>query len=247
MTTKSKLWQKGDNIDELFERFTIGLDPVLDLKLAKYDVIGSLAHVRMLGKIGLLTADEVDSLANALDDLLKLIDRGEFKIEDGVEDCHSQIEIMLTASLGETGKKVHAGRSRNDQVITALKLYARDNLDTTIELVRDLFRLLLDKSEATKDYLMPGYTHMQVAMPSSFGMWFGAYAESLIDDLILIKSAYEITNKNPLGSAAGYGASFPLDREMTTKLLEFEAPNVNAIYAQMTRGKMEKVVAMPIG
>ncbi len=241
-----KLWQKGESIDKLFERFTIGNDPILDLELAYYDVLGSQAHVRMLGKIGLLTDGEVKEIHEALDEIAEQIKEGRFTIEDGIEDCHSQIEMILTEKLGDTGKKVHAGRSRNDQVLTALKLYTRDQLTQIAREIDKLFSLLLKKSDDFRDTLMPGYTHMQVAMPSSFGLWFGAYAESLIDDLILLKAAYEVTNKNPLGSAAGYGASFPLDRDFTTSEMGFSGANVNVVYAQMTRGKMEKTVAYAI-
>ena len=241
-----KLWDKGESIDALFERFTVGQDPVLDLELAPYDVIGSRAHTRMLAKIGLLTDTEAGQLLEGLDRIYQQTRNGTFLIEPGVEDCHSQIELILTRELGETGKKIHAGRSRNDQVITALKLYAKDHLRMMSDQVARLFDLWQAKSEANKNKLMPGYTHMQVAMPSSFGLWFGAHAESLVDDLILIRAAYDITNKNPLGSAAGYGSSFDLDREYTTDLMGFDQPNYNSIYAQMTRGKMEKSVAFAI-
>ena len=241
-----KLWQKGESIDSLFERFTIGKDPVLDLSLAKYDVIASLAHVQMLGKIGIITQEEATRLVDGLNEISQMIEDESFAIEPGVEDCHSQIEMLLTEKLGETGKKVHSGRSRNDQVITALKLYTKAEIKSIVWLVNDFFQLLLQKSEATKEVMMPGYTHMQVAMPSSFGLWFAAHAEALVDDLELLKAAYIIADKNPLGSAAGYGSSFPLDRNMTTQLAGFSTLNINSIYAQMTRGKTEKIMAFAI-
>ncbi|MFY0686545.1 MAG: argininosuccinate lyase [Cyclobacteriaceae bacterium] len=241
-----KLWQKDASIDQFFERFTIGKDPELDLYLAHYDVLGSEAHVEMLATVGLLTGDERDQLLEGLNEIKKIIAEGDFVIEAGIEDCHSQIEMMLTAKLGDVGKKVHSGRSRNDQVLTALKLFTLAEIEAIAEEINQLFITLIAKSEESKDKLMPGYTHMQIAMPSSFGMWFGAYAESLIDDLTLLKAAHEIVNKNPLGSAAGYGSSFPLDRKLTTKLMGFDQPNVNAVYAQMTRGKMEKTTAFAI-
>jgi argininosuccinate lyase len=243
-----KLWQKDqESIDKRFERFTIGQDYILDLELATYDIQASKAHVNMLASIALLTNDEQAQLISGLDAIATQIEQGEFVIEAGIEDCHSQIELQLTRSLGEVGKKIHSGRSRNDQVLVAMKLFAKAELKEIAGKVAELFELFLTKSEANKNQLMPGYTHMQVAMPSSFGLWFGAYAESLTDDLLLLKAAHQIANKNPLGSAAGYGSSFPLDREMTTKELNFKTPNVNAIYAQMTRGKMEKTTAMAIG
>lgn len=243
-----KLWQKDQEpIDKRFERFTIGQDPILDLELAPYDVLASKAHVNMLASIGLLSSDEQIQLIGGLNEIAAQIEKGAFVIEEGIEDCHSQIELLLTRSLGEVGKKVHSGRSRNDQVLVAMKLFAKAELKQIAEKVAALFNLLLAKSEENKSHLMPGYTHMQVAMPSSFGLWFGAYAESLSDDILLLKTAHEIADKNPLGSAAGYGSSFPLDREMTTTEMNFSAPNVNVIYAQMTRGKMEKTSAMAIG
>lgn len=239
-----KLWQKGEDINELFERFTIGKDQELDLYLAAYDVQGSVAHAKMLGKIGILTSQEVADLVKELDAIGEVVAHGDFKIEEGIEDVHSQIELMLTQKLGDLGKKIHTGRSRNDQVLTALKLFAREELRQIAERTIFLFDTLLTKSEQYKNVLMPGYTHMQIAMPSSFGLWFGAYAESLVDDLILLRSAHQITNKNPLGSAAGYGSSFPVDRDFSTQELGFQEPNHNVVYAQMTRGKMEKSVAM---
>lgn len=241
-----KLWQKGEDINELFERFTIGQDQELDLYLAAYDVQGCIAHARMLGKIGILTELEVSGLVNELEVIGEVIAHGDFKIEAGIEDVHSQIELMLTQKLGDLGKKIHTGRSRNDQVLTALKLFARAELRQVADRMIFLFDTLLTKSEQYKNVLMPGYTHMQIAMPSSFGLWFGAYAESLVDDMIMLKSAHQITNKNPLGSAAGYGSSFPVDRDFTTKDMSFQEPNHNVVYAQMTRGKMEKSVAMAI-
>ncbi|MDW3193460.1 MAG: argininosuccinate lyase [Cytophagales bacterium] len=241
-----KLWQKGEDINELFERFTIGQDQELDLYLAAYDVQGCIAHARMLGKIGILTELEVSGLVNELEVIGEVIAHGDFKIEAGIEDVHSQIELMLTQKLGDLGKKIHTGRSRNDQVLTALKLFARAELRQVADRMIFLFDTLLTKSEQYKNVLMPGYTHMQIAMPSSFGLWFGAYAESLVDDMIMLKSAHQITNKNPLGSAAGYGSSFPVDRDFTTEDLSFQEPNHNVVYAQMTRGKMEKSVAMAI-
>jgi len=242
-----KLWQKeATSIDQLFEKFTIGNDPVLDLEIAKYDVIASKAHVNMLASIDLLTISERDQLIEGLDEILDSIENGSFEIEEGIEDCHSQIELLLTKSKGEVGKKVHSGRSRNDQVLVALKLYAKDQLGQVAQKTKALFELFQSKSEANKKNIMPGYTHMQVAMPSSFGLWFGAYAEGLVDDLILLKAAHKIADKNPLGSAAGYGSSFPLDRQKTTDELGFAQPNYNVVYAQTTRGKLEKSCAFAI-
>ena len=243
-----KLWQKeATSIDQLFEKFTIGNDPILDLELAAYDVQASKAHVNMLASIDLLKEDEKAQLLEGLDQIYKTIEAGQFEIEDGIEDCHSQIELLLTKQLGEVGKKVHSGRSRNDQVLVALKLYAKAEIKHLADKAKTLFDLLQKKSNQHKEVLMPGYTHMQVAMPSSFGLWFGAYAESLLDDLTILQGAYQVANKNPLGSAAGYGSSFPLDREMTTKELGFDALNYNVIYAQMTRGKLERACTMAIG
>ncbi|MEO1253959.1 MAG: argininosuccinate lyase [Bacteroidota bacterium] len=241
-----KLWDKNEPIDKLFERFTIGKDKELDLELAYFDVLGTIGHVKMLHKISLLEEDDTKLLLAELEEIKALAKDGKFVIEAGVEDCHSQIELLLTRKLGDVGKKVHAGRSRNDQVLTALKLFTKHNLEEIITKVKSLFELLQEKSEANKDVLMPGYTHMQVAMPSSFGLWFGAYAESLIDDLLLIKSAYQIADKNPLGSGAGYGSSFPLDREYSTKELGFSTLNHNVVYAQMTRGKNERAASFAI-
>ncbi|WP_289771272.1 argininosuccinate lyase [Paramuribaculum intestinale] len=241
-----KLWSKGFEPDEMIEQFTVGRDRELDLRLARCDVEGSMAHIRMLQSIGLLSAAELDTLLEALTDILAVIDRGEFVIEPGVEDVHSQVEFMLTSRLGDTGKKIHSGRSRNDQVLVDLKLFMRSELKLTAESVRHLFDRLQELSELHKDKLMPGYTHLQVAMPSSFGLWFGAYAESLVDDMQMLVAAYNVANQNPLGSAAGYGSSFPLDREMTTRLLGFETMHYNVVAAQMSRGKTERAAAMAI-
>ncbi len=240
-----KLWQKENNkTSNLIEKFTVGKDNELDLALAEFDVVGSLAHTEMLESIGLLTKEELKSIHKELKNILTEIKAGKFIIEEGVEDIHSQIELMLTKRIGEAGKKIHSGRSRNDQVLVDIKLYVRYELKEITKLVNTLFNQLIDLSEAYKDKLLPGYTHLQIAMPSSFGLWFGAYAESLVDDMELITAAYNVSNKNPLGSGAGYGSSFPLNREMTTKLLEFETMNYNVVYAQMTRGKTEKIAAM---
>ncbi|WP_290083952.1 argininosuccinate lyase [Paramuribaculum intestinale] len=241
-----KLWSKGFEPDEMIEQFTVGRDRELDLRLARFDVEGSMTHIRMLQSIGLLSAGELDTLLEALTDILAVIDRGEFVIEPGVEDVHSQVEFMLTSRLGDTGKKIHSGRSRNDQVLVDLKLFMRSELKLTAESVRHLFDRLQELSELHKDKLMPGYTHLQVAMPSSFGLWFGAYAESLVDDMQMLVAAYNVANQNPLGSAAGYGSSFPLDREMTTRLLGFETMHYNVVAAQMSRGKTERAAAMAI-
>lgn len=241
-----KLWSKGFEPDKMIEQFTVGADRELDLRLARYDVQGSMAHIRMLESIGLLGHDELPVLLDALSDIAAMIERGEFKIEDGVEDVHSQVEFLLTERLGDLGKKIHSGRSRNDQVLVDLKLFIRDELAQTAHAVESLFNLLLELSEKHKDDLMPGYTHLQVAMPSSFGLWFGAYAESLVDDMQMLLAAYRIANQNPLGSAAGYGSSFPLDREMTTRLLGFDAPHYNVVAAQMSRGKTERAAAASI-
>ncbi len=242
-----ELWSKGNSqINEEVRRFTVGKDRELDIYLAKWDVVGSIAHARMLAEVGLITEKE----ANLLEAELKLIHAeilaGDFKIDEGVEDVHSQVEFILTRRLGDTGKKIHSGRSRNDQVLVDTKLFLRDQLKEMVTHSRKLFDLLIEKSEEYKDILMPGYTHLQVAMPSSFGLWFGAYAESISDDLLLFKAAYEIVDQNPLGSAAGYGSSFPLDRRMTTELLGFRDLSYNVINAQMGRGKAERVVAVAI-
>lgn len=241
-----QLWNKGFEPNNLIEEFTVGKDRELDLRLARYDVQGSMAHIRMLEKIGLLKKEELDLLIPALQDIADSIERGEFVIEEGVEDVHSQVEFLLTSRLGDVGKKIHSGRSRNDQVLVDLKLFFRDEIMHISNAVERLFKLLLELSEKHSDKLMPGYTHLQVAMPSSFGLWFGAYAETLIDDMRLLKAAYDIADQNPLGSAAGYGSSFPLDREMTTELLEFAYPHYNVVAAQMSRGKTERALAVAV-
>lgn len=239
----AKIWEKNTQVDEKIEKFTVGLDREMDVFLAKYDVLGSMAHIRMLESVGLLSNEELNVLLVELKNIYKLAEADEFVIEDGVEDVHSQVEMMLTRKLGDTGKKIHSGRSRNDQVLVDLKLFARAELEKTVDAVNSLFDVLIEQSNRYKDVLLPGYTHLQVAMPSSFGLWFGAYAESLADDLQVLLSAWNITNRNPLGSAAGYGSSFPLNRQMTTDLLGFETMNYNVVYAQMGRGKMERTVA----
>ncbi len=241
-----KLWSKGFEPDKMIEEFTVGNDRELDLKLARYDVMGSMAHIRMLESIGLLSGDELKSLLEALEDIAAIIERGEFTIEPGIEDVHSQVEFMLTQRLGDTGKKIHSGRSRNDQVLVDLKLFIRDELKSTSQSIKHLFDRLQLLSEKHKDALMPGYTHLQIAMPSSFGLWFGAYAEALVDDMQMIAAAYSIANQNPLGSAAGYGSSFPLNRTMTTELLGFETMHYNVVAAQMSRGKTERAAGMAI-
>lgn len=241
-----KLWSKGFEPDKLIEEFTVGNDRELDLRLARYDVIGSMAHIKMLESIGLLKNEELTVLLDALGDILKVIEAGDFTIEPGVEDIHSQIEFMLTERLGDIGKKIHSGRSRNDQVLVDLKLFMRDELKTIAYATERLFNRLQSLSEQYKDVLMPGYTHLQIAMPSSFGLWFGAYAESLVNDMRIVEAAYDITNQNPLGSAAGYGSSFPLDREKTTELLEFADLHYNVVAAQMSRGKTERAVSFAI-
>ena len=238
-----QLWNKGFEPDKLIERFTVGNDRELDLRLAKYDVEGSMAHIRMLEKIGLITSEELKELLGALEEISHEIDKGNFSIDEGVEDIHSQIEFILTEKLGDKGKKIHSGRSRNDQVLVDLKLFYRDELRKISEATDRLFKRLQTLSEEHKQKLMPGYTHLQIAMPSSFGLWFGAYAESLTDDMQMLLAAYRIVNQNPLGSAAGYGSSFPLDREMTTSLLGFDNPHYNVVAAQMSRGKAEKAIA----
>jgi argininosuccinate lyase len=238
-----KLWQKDKTSLKEVEKFTIGRDPEMDQYLARFDVLGSLAHIRMLQSIGLLEKDELESLSAELTNIYKRIESGSFKVEEGTEDIHSQVELELTRKLGDIGKKIHSGRSRNDQVLVDVKLFLRHEIEQVVSEVKDLFDLLIAQSEKFKDHLLPGYTHLQLAMPSSFGLWFGAYAESLVDDLVTVQAAYQVVNKNPLGSAAGYGSSFPLDRTMTTKLLGFETLNYNVVYAQMGRGKTERIVA----
>ena len=241
-----KLWEKNFEVNKEIERFTVGRDREMDLYLAKYDVLGSMAHITMLESIGLLGKDELPVLLRELKSIYEQCERGEFVIEDDVEDVHSQVEMLLTRKLGDMGKKIHSGRSRNDQVLVDLKLFTRHELMEIAEEVKVLFDELIQKSNQYKDVLMPGYTHLQVAMPSSFGLWFGAYAESLCDDMLFLQAAYKITNRNPLGSAAGYGSSFPLNRTMTTQLLGFDSMDYNVVYAQMGRGKMERNVAFAL-
>ncbi len=241
-----KLWDKGYSVNKLIEDFTVGKDRELDLYLAKFDVLGSMAHATMLESINLLGEGELKQLLIELKSIYKIAESGEFEIESGIEDVHSQVETMLTNKLGDIGKKIHSGRSRNDQVLLDLKLFARDQIQQLISSINELFDVLIKQAEKYKNHLMPGYTHLQVAMPSSFGLWFSAYAESLVDDLLLLQSAWKITNQNPLGSAAGYGSSFPLDRQMTTDLLGFDSMNYNVVYAQMGRGKMEKTVSFAL-
>ena len=241
-----KLWEKSVQVNKDIERFTVGRDREMDLYLAKHDVLGSMAHITMLQSIGLLTAAELEQLLAELKQIYALAERGEFVIEDGVEDVHSQVELMLTRKLGDVGKKIHSGRSRNDQVLLDLKLFTREQIKDIAEAVEQLFDVLIRQSERYKGVLMPGYTHLQIAMPSSFGLWFGAYAESLVDDMMFLQAAFRMCNRNPLGSAAGYGSSFPLDRSMTTRLLGFDSMNYNVVYAQMGRGKMERNVAFAL-
>ena len=241
------LWNKGTSATEAVDRFTVGNDRVLDLRLARYDVQGSRAHIRMLEKIGLLSAEEYAALDAALARIAERIEAGDFSLEPDVEDIHSQVELLLTRELGEVGKKIHSGRSRNDQVLVDLKLFLRDELKAVREEVLTLFRTLQTLSEKHKEVLLPGYTHAQVAMPSSFGLWFGAYAEALVDEMYVLGGAYKMVNRNPLGSAAGYGNSFPLDRQMTTDLLGFDSPVYNSVAAQMQRGRTERAVASALG
>ena len=242
----NKLWGKNFEVNKEIERFTVGRDREMDMYLAKYDVLGSMAHITMLQSIGLLEKAELDQLLVELKNIYAVCERGEFVIEEGVEDVHSQVELMLTRKLGDMGKKIHSGRSRNDQVLVDLKLFTRQQIKDIAELVKVLFDELLQKSNQYKQVLMPGYTHLQVAMPSSFGLWFGAYAESLADDMLFLQAAWKMTNRNPLGSAAGYGSSFPLNRTMTTELLGFDSMDYNVVYAQMGRGKMERNVAFAL-
>jgi argininosuccinate lyase len=241
-----KLWQKNTESLKEVETFTVGKDRELDLFLAPFDVLGSLAHIKMLKKVGLLSDEDLTELEKALKEIYKDITGGNFSLEEGVEDIHSQVEFILTKKLGDAGKKIHSARSRNDQVILDLKLFLRNEIEELVHQVNDFFNLLQHQSEKYKDYLLPGYTHFQLAMPSSFGLWFGAYAESLVDDLITLHGAWEITNKNPLGSAAGFGSSFPIDRKLTTKLLGFEELNYNVVYAQMSRGKTERILSQAL-
>lgn len=244
--SSKKIWDKGNHMDQFIEQFTVGKDRDLDVQLSEYDILGSLAHVIMLEKVGLLSSEELTGLRSELIKLFALAHDNKLTIEEGVEDIHSQIELMLTRSLGDIGKKIHSGRSRNDQVLVDLKLYARNQIQKLVVGVEKVFDQLLYLSEKYQNVILPGYTHLQIAMPSSFGLWFGAYAESLADDMILIQAAYKITNKNPLGSAAGYGSSFALDRKLTTELLGFEDLHYNSVYAQMSRGKTERVVSQTL-
>lgn len=241
-----KLWEKNVKVDQQVEAFTVGKDREMDLYLAKYDVLGSMAHITMLESIGLLAKEELPVLLAELKNIYAIADKGQFVIEEGVEDVHSQVELMLTRKLGDMGKKIHSGRSRNDQVLVDLKLFTRAQIEEVVQLVSGLFDVLLSQSNRYKEILLPGYTHLQIAMPSSFGLWFGAYAESLTDDLQLMQAAYKICNRNPLGSAAGYGSSFPLNRQLTTDLLGFDSLDYNVVYAQMGRGKMERTVAFAL-
>ena len=242
-----KLWDKGTDVNKAIEKFTVGRDRELDLLLAPYDVLGSLAHTIMLEKVNLLSTEELPQIRKALVAIYKNIEEGKFEIEDGIEDVHSQVELLLTRSLGDAGKKIHSARSRNDQVLLDLKLFSRAKIAELASSVEVLFGQLISLSDKYKDVLLPGYTHLQVAMPSSFGLWFGAFAESLTDDLQVLLSAYKLVNQNPLGSAAGYGSSFPIDRQQTTDLLGFEQMNYNVVYAQMGRGKVERNVAWALG
>lgn len=242
----TKLWEKAFSTAERIEEFTVGNDAQLDLQLAEFDVLGSLAHIEMLTSIDLLEKDELSILQKELKTIYKEIKDGDFEIEEGIEDIHSQVELLLTRRLGNVGKKIHSGRSRNDQVLVDLKLFIRNQIEETVLQTEKFYHQLIALSEKYKDVLIPGYTHLQIAMPSSFGLWFGAYAESLVDDLQLLQAAYKVANKNPLGSAAGYGSSFPLNRTMTTNLLGFDTLNYNVVYAQMSRGKTEKLVSMAL-
>lgn len=241
-----KLWQKNTASLKEVETFTVGHDREMDLYLAAFDVLGSLAHTRMLESIGLLTAEETTALHVELKKIYARIQEGKFSLQDNVEDIHSQVELLLTEALGDTGKKIHSARSRNDQVLVDIKLFLRNELELTVKAIEPFFELLQQQSEKYKAQLLPGYTHLQLAMPSSFGLWFGAYAESLADDVITLKAAYDVVNKNPLGSAAGYGSSFPINRTLTTQLLGFADLNYNVVYAQMGRGKAERVVAQSL-
>jgi argininosuccinate lyase len=252
-TTKSitserggKLWQKNIVSLKEVEQFTVGNDREMDIYLAAFDVLGSLAHTQMLESVGLLTKDELTQLQKELKHIYKEIQKGDFKLHDNVEDIHSQVELLLTEKLGDTGKKIHSARSRNDQVLVDVKLFLRNEITSLVETIQPFFELLQEKSEAHKNDLLPGYTHLQLAMPSSFGLWLGAYAESLVDDTLMLKAAFDVVNKNPLGSAAGYGSSFPINRTLTTKLLGFADLNYNVVYAQMGRGKAERIVAMAL-
>ena len=241
-----KLWQKNTTVSSAEEKFTVGKDKEFDLMLAPFDVLGNIAHAKMLASVGLLTADEAEALVIELQSIYTLAIAGNLTIADSIEDIHSQIEFLLTKALGDTGKKIHSARSRNDQVLVDIKLFLRSEIEELVSSVQPFFDLLINQSEKYKAHLLPGYTHLQLAMPSSFGLWFGAYAESLVDDLITLQSAYQVVNKNPLGSAAGYGSSFPINRTMTTELLGFADLNYNVVYAQMGRGKSERITAQAI-
>ncbi|MBV9986222.1 MAG: argininosuccinate lyase [Chitinophagaceae bacterium] len=241
-----KLWQKNTTTTAAVEQFTVGKDREFDLMLAPFDVLGSIAHTRMLATVGLLSKEESAELVSALQDIHSAIQDGSFSIDAGVEDVHSQVELLLTQKLGDTGKKIHSARSRNDQVLVDIKLFLRHEIEGLVRSVESFFQLLQQQSETYRSHLVPGYTHLQLAMPSSFGLWFGAYAESLVDDLITMQAAYQVVNKNPLGSAAGYGSSFPIDRRLTTELLGFADLNYNVVYAQMGRGKAERITAMAL-
>ena len=243
----STLWSKGTQATDLVENFTVGNDRILDLRLARHDANGSKAHIRMLQSIGLLSGDELATLTEGLDRILEEIESGAFILEDDVEDIHSQIELLLTRRLGDIGKKIHSGRSRNDQVLVDIKLFLKEEVGKIREEVLSLFKTMQDLSEKYKNVLLPGYTHGQIAMPSSFGLWLGAYAEALADDMYILRGAYAVTDMNPLGSAAGYGSSFPLDRMMTTELLGFAQPEYNAVAAQLSRGRTERAVASAMG
>jgi argininosuccinate lyase len=241
-----KLWQKNTESLKEVEKFTVGADRDFDLQLAPFDVLGSIAHAKMLAEVGLLTKEEQTQITTALKDIYVSISNSKFVIQNDVEDIHSQIELLLTQKLGDTGKKIHSARSRNDQVLVDIKLFLRNEIEELVKIIQFFFDLLQLKSEKYKDHLFPGYTHLQLAMPSSFGLWFGAYAESLVDDMITLKAAFDVINKNPLGSAAGYGSSFPINRGLTTRLLGFDDLNYNVVYAQMGRGKTERIVAMAL-
>jgi argininosuccinate lyase len=238
-----KLWQKDKTALKAVEDFTVGNDRELDLHLAPFDVLGSLAHCKMLASVGLLTNDELVQIEKELKNIYQTIQQGNFKLDEGVEDIHSQVEMMLTQTLGETGKKIHSARSRNDQVLVDMKMYLRQQIENTVEQTNILFSTLISQSEQYKNHLLPGYTHLQLAMPSSIGLWLGAYAESLVDDLLILQAAWKMVNQNPLGSGAGYGSSFPINRTMTTELLGFDNLHYNVVYAQMSRGKTERIVA----
>lgn len=241
-----KLWQKNTSVSGAVEQFTVGKDPEFDLLLAPFDTLGSMAHVKMLATVGLLTRSEADAVIEELKKIYALCKEGSFVIEAGVEDVHSQVELLLTRKLGDAGKKIHSARSRNDQVLVDIKLYLRHEIEMLVQAVEPFFQLLIRQSEQFKQYLLPGYTHLQLAMPSSFGLWFGAYAESLVDDMTTLQAAFKVVNKNPLGSAAGYGSSFPINRTLTTQLLGFADLNYNVVYAQMGRGKAERITAMAL-